>query len=130
MMGLKDNIIARLLRHFTWRQRWRERFRSRESVPVRKIFESHYEGFSFAEVRDLWAEIAFHLDIDPEKLSPTDRFDEHLRPEEGMELMSPLEDLTFFVRIEAEKRGVELDIAKLCCIDDVVKLLLRKCAPN
>ena len=59
------------------------------------------------------------------KLRPTDRFQEELAPPPGTELLDEVEDVTVFVRVEAEKRGKRFIAEELKSIDDVIRLLAK-----
>ena len=112
---------------FGRKKRRLQRFAARELQSVNDIFTEYYRdsGLEFHDFSEVWSLIAFHLGIAPERLRPTDRFDYELRPEEGTELLDELEDLTVFVRVEADRRGKSLDVQQVKSIDDVLKLLVR-----
>lgn len=113
---------------FGRRKRRRQRFSERPSLPAADIFEQHYRdsALEFSDFANVWSLVAFHLGVDAERLRPADRFDDQLRPEEGTELIDELEDLTVFVRSEAERRGKTFNVRELNTLDDLVKLLVDR----
>jgi hypothetical protein len=104
------------------------RFASRPNMRTEEIFLKFFSECRLdpADFEAVWDLIAFHLGIPAGQLRPTDRFDSELKPEKGAELLDEIEDLTVFVRAEAEKRGKQFDLYRLHTLSDLVMLLVNK----
>ena len=114
--------------HLTKRKIEREaRFAGRLDLSPHQIYEQFYaeSGYDEKDVIYLWDLIAHHLGLNARKLRPTDRFDSELSPVTGYELLDEIEDLTVFVRLEAEKRKTVFKPSELQSVDDVIRLLAR-----
>jgi hypothetical protein len=110
------------------RQIRRQPFTNRESLTSEDIFSTYYKE---SVVRDemfirLWTEIAALLALPAEKLRPTDRFDQELKPLDHWEFYDDhLEHLFAWVSRYADQHGAKINLQEFTTLDDVVRYLAR-----
>ncbi len=109
-----------------------EQVNERHSEPLESIFDSHYRplGVSESEFYEVWTEISRHLEVDPTKLRPADRFDIELSargPGRGLDL--EIIELNRWGRSELGRRGLPPPEANFESVDELVRYLLQASNP-
>ena len=103
-----------------------EPFSNREPLSPEQIFSRFYKENNLREeaVVWIWREVANILAVPPEKLRPTDKFDDELKPLAGWHFYDDhLEHLLVWARKFARRRGTEIDPTEFKTVDDIVKRL-------
>jgi len=106
----------------------RKPFVDREPLTPQEIFSAYYkeDGLREAVFVRLWQEIAALLALPAERLRPTDRFDQELKPLDHWQFYDDeLEHLLIWINRYADGRGVKLNIQEFRTLDDVVRALAR-----
>ena len=106
----------------------RQPFVNREPLTPEEIFSTYYkeDGLRDEVFVRLWQEIAALLALPAEKLRPTDRFDQELKPLDHWQFYdNDLEHLLVWVNRYADERGVKLNVQAFRTLDDVVRALAR-----
>ncbi len=117
----KDSEGARL------RER-RKRFENRESMSLEEIFNQYYINSNINKLRfkRIWNDVADILQLDAQKLRPSDRFDTELAPVKGYHLEDEqLVDLEECIMMHCQKRNINMNQYKLDTLDDIIRLLVN-----
>jgi hypothetical protein len=127
MLGVVGGTAAFVSMGYVRRVR-RQPFVDREPLTPEEIFSTYYkeDGLRSEVFVRLWQEIATLLALPAEKLRPTDRFDQELKPLDHWQFYDDhLEHLLVWVTQYADKRGVKLNVKEFRILDDLVKALVR-----
>jgi hypothetical protein len=101
-------------------------FGGRESLPTDEIFARYYSdsGIEKSVVLRLWGECAAKLKIQPEKLRPTDRFEQELAASDfWASLDDPREDLARYAMAHAKRFGATIDLKRTKTVDELIRHL-------
>lgn len=103
-----------------------KRISHREPLSPEQIFSRFYEekGLRKEAVISIWREIANILALPAEKLRPTDKFNDELKPLAEWHFYDDhLEHLLVWASKYARKRGAEIDLREFKTVDDLVRRL-------
>lgn len=103
-----------------------KRIADREPMSPDQIFSRYYKDSGLREefVVLVWGDIAKILALPAEKLRPTDKFNEELKPLAGWHFYDDhLEDLLTWADKYARKRGAIVNPAEFKTLDDLVRRL-------
>ncbi len=106
----------------------RQPFADREPLTSEAIFSRYYkeDGLRDEVFIRLWQEIAALLALPAEKLRPTDRFDQELKPLDHWEFYDDhLDHLFAWVSRYADQRGAKINLQEFTTLDNVVRYLAR-----
>jgi hypothetical protein len=98
----------------------------RQSLPPEEIFLKYYKDIGLREdvVIHIWREIAGILALPAEKLRPTDRFNDELKPLGGWyHYDDHLSWLFAWAEKYARSHGAKIDPAEIKTLDDLVRCL-------
>ncbi len=106
-----------------------QRFKARERLPVQKLHDDFYPGLEMRKFLELWMEIASAVDVPPELIRPTDRFDGELGPVKGFEVASEMDDLEESLMRRCEQQGLDFRQVKIETVDDYIKMFVERVGP-
>jgi hypothetical protein len=99
-----------------------QRFKGRERLPIKQIHDQFYPGYEMVRFADLWEEIASSVEVPPELIRPTDRFDGELGPVQGFGVASEMEDLEEALMRRCQQRQLDPRNVKIETVDDYIRL--------
>jgi hypothetical protein len=111
------------------RTRRRARIVERSPLPVEQVYSMYYRdsGLQEADLMQHWLEVAEILDLDPQKMRPTDRFDVEYAAVATFSFPGDeLEDLHDRMLDICAQRGIPAPSNLPGTLDQYVKLLSRK----
>jgi hypothetical protein len=88
------------------------------------LYQRYYQNseISLERFTYIWRESASMLDIDPELLRPTDRFDSELTVP-GPKLVDETEELWLFLQYECRRLGISAKAMKIETMDELIRFL-------
>lgn len=117
--------LGSLAAYFVMRQRLPlklQRFSGRERLSIRQIHDDFYPEYEMVRFSELWNEIASGVEVPPELMRPTDRFDQELGPVKGFEVASEMDDLEEAIGRRCQQRGLDFRTVRIDTVDDYIKL--------
>jgi hypothetical protein len=97
------------------------RFEGRERLSLEQLHDTFYQGYEMAKFVELWNEIASAVEVPPELIRPTDRFDGDLGPVKGFPVASEMDDLEDAFARRCKEKGLNSKTVKVKTVDDYVK---------
>jgi hypothetical protein len=104
-----------------------QRFKDRERLSIGQIHKKFYPDYEMKKFVEVWMEIAFAVEVPPELLRPTDRFDSELGPVKGFEIASETDDLEEAIIRRCRERHLDFSKLEIKTVDDYIKIFM---APN
>jgi hypothetical protein len=117
-------VLVLLAVYFVARQRLPlklQRFKGRERLSIKTIHENFYPDCEMEKFVELWKEIASGVEVPPELIRPTDRFDRELGPVKGFEVASETDDLEEAIMRRCKQQQLDTDQVKVETVDDYIK---------
>lgn len=117
-------IVLAICVHFVLRQRLPlklQRFKGRDFMSINEIHNKYYPDYKIERFIELWNEIASAVEVPPELIRPTDRFDEVLGPVKGYEIASESDALEEIFLRRAKKQQMDFDKMQVETVDDYIK---------
>ena len=99
-----------------------ERFTGREHLPIEHIHDRFYPGYDMGRFIELWKEVASVVEVPPELMRPTDRFDQELGPVKGFEISSEMDDLVEALIRRCKRQQLDYRHVKVETVDDYIRL--------
>jgi hypothetical protein len=121
-------VLGSVAAYFVMRQRLPlklQRFKGREHLSIKQIRDQFYAEYEIETFSELWNEVASSVEVPPELMRPTDRFDEELGPVKGFALASEMDDLEEGVMRRCHKTGLNFRNLKIETVDDYVRLFAK-----
>jgi hypothetical protein len=121
-------VAASVAIYFVSRQRLPlkiHRFKGRERMPIEKLHGDYYPSSEMTKFVELWQEIASAVDVPPELMRLTDRFDGELGPVKGFEVASEMDDLEDALMRRCERQRLDFRKVRVETVDDYVKMFLE-----
>jgi len=106
-----------------------QRFKDRRSVSLDDLHDEFYRDYAIEQFSALWNEIASAVDVRPELIRPTDRFDRELGPVKGFEVASEMDDLEEAVMRRCKQHGLDSRNVRIETVDDYIKTFCRTARP-
>lgn len=101
-------------------------FGNREPLAAEQIFARYYcdSGIEKSVLLRLWNDCAASLRISPERLRPTDRFEQELAASDfWASLDDPQEDLARYATAHATRFGTTIDLKRTRTVDELIRQL-------
>jgi hypothetical protein len=117
-------VLGSVAAYFVMRQRLPlklQRFKGRERLPIEQIHENFYPGYEIEKFIELWMEIASAVEVPPELIRPTDRFDGELGPVKGFEVASEMDDLVEAFMRRCKQQQLDSRTVNVKTVDDYIK---------
>jgi hypothetical protein len=117
-------VLGSVAVYFVMRQRLPlklRRFEGRESLPIEKIHDNFYPGYEMGKFVELWREIASAVEVPPELIRPTDRFDGELGPVKGFGVASEMDDLEEAFKRRCKQQQLDVRKVNVKTVDDYIK---------
>ena len=99
-----------------------KRFEGRERLTAEKIHDDFYAGYEIGKFLELWKEIASAVEVPPELIRPTDRFDTELGPVKGFRVAGETDDLQDAFMRRCQQRHLDPQNVKVETVDDYIRL--------
>jgi hypothetical protein len=122
-------IVFPLLAERNRKKIWQGRFVNRDSVEIEDIYNAHYKNGEFdkADFINLWTTLAKLLHLDPNKLSPSDRFDTEFANVKGYFGPNEIDEVINFLTKECKFRGIDQKrLETIKSLDDCIRLVCKK----
>ena len=106
----------------------RARIADRASIPINQIYQRFYAGTGLIEsdMMALWLEVGRTLELDPEKMRPSDRFDREYASVPGYPVPDELDELEDIFHCHCEQRKIEYNPESIETLDDYIRILSRE----
>jgi hypothetical protein len=98
-----------------------QRFEGRERLPIEQIHDRFYPRYEMGRFIELWKEIASAVEVPPELIRPTDRFDGELGPVKGFEVASEMDDLVEAFMRRCKQQQLDFRRVNVKTVDDYIK---------
>lgn len=118
-------VVLVMVIYFVMRQRLPiklKRFNGRKPLSIEKIHEIFYPDYEMGIITELWNEIASNVEVSPELIRPTDRFDVELGPVKGFPIAGEIDDLEDAFTRRCKDQSVDFHKVKIETVDDYIKL--------
>jgi hypothetical protein len=102
-----------------------KRFEGRECLTTEKIHDNFYAGYEIGKFLELWKEIASAVEVPPELMRPTDRFDRELGPVKGFRVAGEMDDLQDAFMRRCQERRLDPQNVRVETVDDYIRLFAR-----